>query len=179
MKKKVNHTGIRNSKLFCFHCGGEFNIPFPIAAEMLASITDGFNKMHKDCNPGWKEPEANPTKSIYERAMWWRNYGETGASSKTMWNCFMQTPGKFEINHPYDPDDFKRCYKLLQAIPEWKNEMHRLKQLSSAWDKLVDNWDKLTEMYEENIRTEWKNYKKIGMYDFMKTLIQDNPNPQT
>ena len=50
--------------------------------------------------------------------------------------------------------------------------INELKELSPEWANLVDNWDKLTEMYEENVRMEWKTYKRIGMYDFMQTLIR-------
>ena len=54
-------------------------------------------------------------KSVKEKAMWWIANGETGMSSKTMWNCLIGN-SNFPINHPYDPDDFSRCYKLLQGI---------------------------------------------------------------
>ena len=89
---------------------------------------------------------------------------------KLMWNCLIGN-FNFSVDHPYDPDDFSRCYKLLQAVPEWKIELHKLKLLSKEWDNLVENWDKLTEMFEENQRTGWQNSKKIGMYEFMQTLI--------
>jgi len=91
-----------------------------------------------------------------EKLMWWIANGETGTSSKTMWNCLIGN-SNFSVDHPYDPDDFSRCYKLLQTVPEWNN--------------LVENWDKLTEMFEKNQRTGWQNSKKIGMYEFMQTLI--------
>lgn len=110
------------------------------------------------------------SKDVQQKAMWWMGCGEKGMSSETMWNCLMGNKNFF-VNHPYDPDDFKRCYKLLEAVHEWKNELYKLKALSKEWSNLVDNWDKLTEMFEENVRTEWKNCKQIGMYEFMKTLI--------
>jgi hypothetical protein len=108
--------------------------------------------------------------SVYNKAMAWWKYGERGCSSETMWHCFMND-SMSRTDHPYDPDDFSRCYKLLQYVPEWKLKLQKLKSLSPEWSNLVDNWDKLTEMYEENVRTNWKNSNKIGMYEFMKTLI--------
>lgn len=130
-----------------------------------------FNKIHKNCKPAWTEPEVNLNTTVNQRAIWWWNKGQRGASSETMWFCFRGQITRRE--HPYDPDDFSRCYKLLKAIPEWKNELHKLKEISDVWGKLVDNWDKLTEMYEDNERQQWKNYKKIGMYEFMQTLIKE------
>ena len=114
---------------------------------------------------------GSQSKDVKEKAMWWIANGETGMSSKTMWNCLIGN-SNFPINHPYDPDDFSRCYKLLQAVPEWKNELYKLKPLSKSWNNLVENWDKLTGMFEENRRTDWKNAEKIGMYEFMQTLIR-------
>lgn len=130
-----------------------------------------FNKLHADCKPTWAEPEADQSQGIKEKAMWWIANGFVGNSSKTMWNCLMGN-SEFPVNHPYDPDDFSRCYKLLQAVPEWKNELQKLKTLSKAWSNLVDNWDKLTEMYELNEKQGWKKYKEVGMYEFMSKLIE-------
>lgn len=164
------NTTIRNEKLFCLNCGGEYAVPFPIEVPKLTKKMEQFNALHSDCEPTWVEPSADLKTGINERAMWWISNGEVGNSSKTMWNCFMGN-SNYPIKHPYDPDDFKRCHKLLESIPEWKEELHRLKSLSKPWENLVNNWDQLTEMYLENERTNWENYKQIGMYDFMQKLI--------
>lgn len=169
MKTKVDHTTIRNQNLFCLNCGGEHKLQYPVPVSAMNKKIEAFNALHADCPKTWSEKEADQTKSIQEKAMFWMANGERGMSSETMWNCFMGNI-KFRINHPHDPDDFSRCYKLLKHVPEWKNKMYRLKPLSKAWSNLVDNWDKLTEMYEQNVREEWKNSKKIGMYDLMQKL---------
>jgi hypothetical protein len=67
---------------------------------------------------------------------------------------------------PADPDDFRRCYLLIKAVPQWKERLVELKSLSETWSKLVDNWDKLTEMLEEQMRTRKAN----GMYELMNSL---------
>lgn len=171
-KNSVEHTTFRNNSLFCLNCGGKFPLPFPIPVDLMTGKIEAFNALHKDCKPVWREPDADHGTDVKARAMWWIANGHVGQSSKAMWNCLMGNKD-FAINHPYDPDDFSRCYKLLQAVPEWRGELHKLKSLSTAWNNLADNWDKLTEMYEENERTEWKNYKKVGMYEFMQTLIRE------
>lgn len=167
---KVTHTTIRNGKLFCLHCGDEHALPMPMSVDDFSNKTKAFNAIHGNCKKTWTEPVVDKSLSFYQKAMWWMDNGETGSSSKTMWNCFMQRP-TFPVNHPYDPDDFSRCYKLLETVPEWKTQLDRLRHLSPVWSNLVDNWDKLTSMYEENVKTHWKNSKKIGMYDFMQKLI--------
>lgn len=165
------HVTIRNEKLFCLNCGGEFVLTFPLPVPEVTEKFEAFKILHKDCKKTWNEPQTDLTQSIEERIQWWFKYGDVGLSSKTMVNCFLLNPD-FEINHPLDPDDFKRCYKLLQTIPEWKSELNKLKDLSKAWSNLVDNWETLTKMYEQNEKEQWKNYKEIGMYELMQKLIQ-------
>ncbi len=168
--KKEPHTVIRNSNIFCLNCGSEYKIKYPLPINEMTLKIDAFNLLHNDCEKTWVEPISDQSKDLTEKAMWWISNGEKGLSSETMWNCLIGNKD-FRVNHPSDPDDFKRCYKLLQAVPEWKSELHKLKPLSNAWNNLIDNWDKLTTMYELNVKTEWKDYKSIGMYEFMKTLI--------
>lgn len=165
-------TIIRNEKLFCTCCGSEHALKFPIALDVLNEKIKAFEKLHEDCEQTWIEPEADQSKDVKEKAMWWMANGETGLSSKTMWNCFMDK-ADFPINHPSDPDDFSRCYKLLKAVPEWKDELYKLKPLSPAWSNLVDNWDELTDMFERNVSENWANYKEIGMYELMKKLLYE------
>jgi len=160
---------IRNKNLFCTNCGGEFVLKYPIGISEMAAKMDSFVALHKDCEKTWEEPKVESGKTISERAVWWISDGERGASSEARWCCLMGR-GVKRTNHPCDPDDFKRCYKLLQLIPEWKDELHKLKPLSPVWSLLVDNWNKLTEMFEENEKSGWKNYKEIGMYEFMKKI---------
>lgn len=165
-KSKVEHTTIRNEKLFCLNCGGQHPLTMPIPIKEMTNKIDAFNVLHKDCQKTWTEPVADQSKSIQEKAMFWLANGHVGMSSKTMFNCLIGHKD-FAINHPYDPDDFSRCWKLLEAVPEWKNELHKLKPLSKQWSNLVDNWDKLTEFYE-NMR---QVKKANGMYEFMQPLI--------
>lgn len=167
---KNNHTTFRNQNLFCSNCGGSFTIKFPIGIAEMNEKIKSFNLLHIDCEKTWEEPKANQSKDAKEKAMWWIANGSVGMSSKTMWNCLMGNKD-FTVNHPYDPDDFSRCYKLLEVVPEWKSRVSELKALSKEWSLLADNWDTLTKMYEQNVAENWKNYESIGMYEFMETLI--------
>lgn len=163
-------TTIRNNKLLCLNCGGEFALKMPMPVKEMTNKIDSFNKLHKDCEKTWTEPQADQSKDVEQKAMWWIANGHVGMSSKTMWLHFMGQKNE-RINHPYDPDDFSRCYKLLETVPEWKIRIKELRILSTEWRNLSENWNKLTEMYEQNTKEEWKNYEKIGMFEFMQTLI--------
>lgn len=175
-KKQKATTGFRNGKLFCFNCGGSYEIPYPQPVSMAGALMKQFGEDHKDCQKTWHEPESGEQeeKGETENANWWAENGEHGVSSKTMFNHLSKTLHVRRLkndreDHPYDPDDFKRCYKLLQAVPQWKARIGELKTLSPVWSKLVDNWDKLTEMYEQNVAEDWNNYKKVGMYELMES----------
>jgi len=163
-------TIIRNQKLFCTNCGGKFTLKFPIAMSKINNKSKLFTELHNDCEKTYVEPKADQSKDIELKALWWITNGNVGMSSKTMWLCFMNQPIQ-RIYHPYDPDDFSRCYKLLESVPEWKERILELSKLSTPWKNLAENWVKLTEMYEQNINENWKNSDKIGMYEFMQTLI--------
>lgn len=171
MKSEVNHTTFRNDKLFCTHCGGELSLVYPMSVTDMVSKTESFNKLHKNCKPTWTEPKANMQLNIKERMDFWHKHGEQGMSSMAMFQRMsgMQLFQRPYSNHPLDPDDFKRCYKLLEAIPEWKQQLHIMRNVSDVWDRLIDNWDKLTELYEDMIISKKAN----GMYELMQNIINN------
>lgn len=160
-------TTIRNQKLFCLNCGESHALEMPLPVDEMIKKTKAFDKLHKTCKPTWTEPVADQSKTIQEKANWWIGNGHVGASSKTMWNCLIGNKD-FKINHPHDPDDFSRCYKLLEAVPEWKLELQKLKPLSKEWSNLVDNWDRLTEFYEDMRVVKKAN----GMFEFMQKILE-------
>lgn len=182
-KKKESNTGFRNGNLFCYNCGNSYDmfagtggqgVPIGLSADIMKS----FAKQHLKCKPTWTEPvnENAENKTATDNALWWLKYGEHGASSAGIW--YHMTKGsygdmgpvdnfKFHLRpHPLDPSDFYRCYKLLNAVPQWKKRIGEMGQHSEVWQKLVDNWDKLTEMLEEQLQTKKAN----GMYEFMQQL---------
>ncbi len=175
-RKTKGKTGFRNEELFCFNCGGSYKINYPQPVSMAAALMKQFATDHKDCEPTWIEPKnEGQEKTVVENANWWAENGEHGISNKTMFNHLsvglqVRSLNLSHKSHPSDPDDFKRCYKLLQAVPQWKTQLNRMKTVSPVWSNLVDNWDKLTEMFERNEREKWKNYKEVGMYEFMNSL---------
>lgn len=98
-----------------------------------------------------------------QRAIEWITGYDTGKSSKNIWSVMMgQVPE--EHNIPYDADDFGRCYRLLERIPEWKPRMKEM-EVIPLWCPFVREWDKLTEMYESEQRKE--------MYDVMCPLVDE------
>ena len=130
------NTVIRNQNLFCLNCGDKQVVPYPIDTIMFGAMVTAFNKIHKNCEPTWKEPKVDQSKTTEEKANFWLTNGEHGSSSMAMYRAFMDNP--VNKSRPLDPDDFRRCYLLLKTVPEWRNEMHKIKALSPAWSNLVD-----------------------------------------
>lgn len=177
-KVKEPTTGIRNGKLFCFNCGESYDInatPQPI--NIMSAIMKQFDKDHKKCPKTWVEPVADPqdsndSMSIRKNADWWLANGEQGISSKTMFYYLGGSRTKLTREEwpPSDPSDFRRCYLLLKAVPQWRKPayLNKMKVVSKEWEALVDNWDKLEELLEEQLRTNKAN----GMYEFMQSLYK-------
>lgn len=165
--KTKSNTGIWNGDLFCFNCGQSQKMPLPMPITMASDMMKSFERIHKACKKTWTEPIAQPGDSLLRNLTWWLKYGEHGISSKTMAEHLGRINlGLKERSHPRDPSDFKRCYLLLKAVPQFKEILHDMKSVSSVWSNLVDNWDKLTELLEEQLINKTDN----GMYDLMKKI---------
>lgn len=165
---EVKHTTIRNEKLFCMNCGGEYRLTYPDDMIIVAEKTYAFNQLHHDCEKTWTQPEVDKSESLENKMVFWLTKGERGMSSEVMFEKFSGTKIRREQAqyYPSDPSDFKRCHLLLETIPEWKSRINELKELSETWSNLVDNWDKLTELLLEQMKTGEAN----GMYELMKKL---------
>lgn len=99
----------------------------------------------------------------------WIAKGRVGISSKTMWGAIMGV----EVDRhdkPYDPDDFSRCWKLVTRCNVTKEQLQIIVDKYPYWKPYIDNWQKLTEMYERNRAEKWVNSKEVGMYEFMQEL---------
>lgn len=172
--KAKDNTGFRNGNLFCFNCGTSQAMPLPMEAKLAGDFMMLFSKHHRKCLKTWEPPHPSETKNmttLKEKMDWWIEKGEHGISSKTMFSVL----GKFsprmllrnEYGHPFDPDDFRRCWLLLQAIPEFNSELSLMKDVSPSWKALVDNWNKLTDLLIEGMKI--NNGEK--MMDFMQSIL--------
>lgn len=87
------------------------------------------------------------------RALEWIVGDDTGVSSKAIWAHMMGTKPESWCfgNHPHDPDDFGRCYRLLCRIPEWRQRIGEMATLGPEWDALSAAWDELEALWEREI----------------------------
>jgi hypothetical protein len=94
---------------------------------------------------------------------------DTGISSKTIWAVMMgaiEAGRPFGYDIPHDPDDFGRCYRLLEKFPEWKPRLKEVAEKFPEWGPMVREWDKMTALYEEELPTG----EAPKLYSLMKKL---------
>lgn len=88
-------------------------------------------------------------------AMAWLQNGDTGISSETIWSVMMGRRPKGQHwypDTPSDPSDFGRCYRLLTVMPSWRERLPEVAAKYPEWKPLVEAWDELTALYEEEIK---------------------------
>lgn len=91
----------------------------------------------------------------------WLTHGDRGTSSNAMVEAFEDYPkglllGVFGVRfptHPHDPSDFNRCYKLLEAVPGYREQLYKMSSKSAEWKTLVEHWSELEEMLLEERKT--------------------------
>ena len=89
----------------------------------------------------------------------WLGSDDVGMSSKFMASVLTgQFKAEFAI--PYDPDDLGRCIRMIQAIPELKDQIHLMCSHGTMWTAVANNWERWSDMYQES---RWEN-----LYDEMK-----------
>lgn len=181
-KSKADHVvlDMQSGDLLCKNCGGTYKITLPAPIDMWVAQGEVFTKRHKNCAKTWTPPPPvviDPgTGDKQSRINKWLASGERGISSNTMLEVITgisATSGAFGRCEPCDPDDFKRCWKLLNAVPELREEFPILANESDVWKALVDNWDELAAMMPK-VLEEWKGERPYPtasrMYDRMKEL---------
>lgn len=116
-----------------------------------------------------RERQANP--GLSEDAVRWLARGERGASSNTIFahlTCIDALAGDRK-DHPYDPDDFRRCRLLLEQVPSLVPLFHRMASVSTEWSNLVEQWPAICDTMDTE-SPEWR--KRRGAASNTYDLIQ-------
>jgi len=99
----------------------------------------------------------------------WFATGRVGQSSKAMAFCIAGLDGP--KSHPYDPDDLNRCLLFLDAVPEARKHMDKLRELSPTWAKLVERWAEIEASFLDEVGLDWcKARSAPKTYDLMKAI---------
>jgi hypothetical protein len=104
-----------------------------------------------------------------DKILRWLFTGQVGASSRAMAAAVAGMPN--DGSHPHDPDDLNRCLLLLVAVPEIRNHMDRVADISPTWAKLAENWEALERSFLDEAGLNWCHQRKAPRtYAAMKRL---------
>jgi hypothetical protein len=102
----------------------------------------------------------------------WLTNGDTGISSETIWSVLTGrriSRAHWRADIPQDPDDFGRCYRLLKIAPSWREHLSEVAAKYPEWTRLVEAWDELTALYEEEL----PSGRAPRLYARMRQLIDE------
>lgn len=97
----------------------------------------------------------------------WLKSDDTGLSSKYMVRVLKHKDKSGQIHWPHDPSDFGRCFMLLEAVPELRENLGDMSQTCKEWKALVENWQELCDLYNEELPQD--NAPKLALR--MKELL--------
>lgn len=107
--------------------------------------------------------------SLDARAEWWLEHGDRGVSSETIFSAFRGGISPLHAAIPYDPDDFGRCKRLLDLMPEWRADLNRVSALYPWFKPMIDQWDEIERLYI----LEEPTGSAPQCYDFMRPLVEE------
>lgn len=149
-KKDASHVVPGGEGFRCLNCGQEQAMAFPISIPVWTAAAKAFDKMHRRCEPS----EAGAARFRYATPEEWLRSWDTGTSALTLYGVLSRTPceGASRPDVPHDPADFGRCHRLLKvAPPSWRADLARVAERHPAWKPLVERWDDLERLYEEEL----------------------------
>lgn len=153
---------------YCTRCGDGLKLNMPQHIEVFAAAAKAFVRIHSTCAPGKyvEKPALTPEQ--------WAIGRDTGISSMTIYQAITGNHTAYnDLDIPYDPDDFGRCYRLLKLFPAWRPLLGKVIDIYPKWGPFVEAWDELTAMYEAaGWHDESRKAKSDGgkMYERMKEL---------
>lgn len=154
-EQEAKHVVMGPNSFRCLHCGIEQKVAMPCSINVLVGASNGFIEDHKDCEPS----EAGESRFDYSDEYEWRNSWDTGLSSLVIWGVFKNY--SYKPATPLDPADIGRCFRLLAVAPkEWRQNLERVGDANPEWRGLIDRWDELEKLYEEE---RWED-----LYEAMK-----------
>jgi len=111
----------------------------------------------------------------------WKDYGESSLTLLAI-HCRID---KESPSIPYDSSDFKRCIHLFECLDFGKGEIFNLLCQTADkypdWRIFVENWDTLTNLYNEEKDQEvapklyqaMLNLRKFNKNDFLNKIDKD------
>ena len=131
----------------------------------------------KDDLEAWTQEAASRAASLSDgdAELEWLLGPDTGVSSKTIFSVLASSEQlrvcayaslSWGADVPHDPDDFGRCYRLLEKFPAWRDRLSEVAEAFPKWEPMVREWEQMTVLYLEELPTG----RCPKLYDLMQEL---------
>jgi len=187
--KNADHVGLVGNVMLCDHCGARQEIALPMDVDLAVGFMKLFTKKHRRC----PKREGVSGFRFAESLDGWPASDDTGTSSTAIYRHMSGLP-VLRPDHPWDPSDFGRCYRLLALAPGWRARMPEMARHGKVWERLAAAWDELTALYEADVdvtvrphRAKSNDGLSTRLYMRMRNLIDGkstelsecrSPNPE-
>lgn len=106
----------------------------------------------------------------------WLGAGERGISSETIFSHLtgLDVLRNHRGGHPHDPDDWRCCELLLEAVPALRESFARMREQGAVWSALVDRWADIRATMDAECpgwRDPASHWVASQTYDLMKNII--------
>ena len=156
----------RRQHIWCDRCDERHPMEGTIEIRTFVEIMKGFARAHRGCRgrPLYPQPPRPPINNGED----WMRYGEVGTSSETIWSVLSGHPIR-DPGLPGDPDDFRRCHLLLEALPWWRGRLPEVAVVYPEWGPMVREWPRMTELFLEELPTG----RAPRLYELMQKLREE------
>jgi len=104
------------------------------------------------------------------KASKWMYSGDTGISSKTIFEFMTGMPVWSIPDVPHDPSDFGRCYRLLQMFPEWVHRLPDMVNRYPFWEPFIREWWEMFRLYDRDL----KSGRSADLFALMQKLEKES-----
>lgn len=111
------------------------------------------------------------TRVPFGRFKYWLAGGERGISSEAIAQRLVGGRPK-RWTHPYDVADLRRCVLLLDAVPEAREHIDAMADVSPEWARLVEHWDELERLLRSEMQ-DGRRWKAPLTGKRMKEVLDD------
>lgn len=119
-----------------------------------------------------KKSSIDLTATMNGKILEWLLRGNVGASSRTMAAVFAGFKPA-DLSHPNDPSDFRRCLLFLEAVPEARHELHKMRDLTPEWAALINCWGELQHTFMQEVGLSYEHgLEAPKTYELMKAAFE-------
>jgi hypothetical protein len=143
-------------------------------ANLAAGSPAALSALRSRLEEGALSAQKSQTPALSAEACAWLANGRRGVSSNTIFTHLtgIDALGGYYGSHPHDPDDLDRCLALLEAVPELRDDIRKMAQVSPYWAALIDRWHEIKRSHIDEVGLGWTKAKSAPKtYALMREIL--------